>query len=93
MVENSDLNLDTLNKTDNNYFLFSVCLTKDAGSFLINSMIKFCVFPFRYSGKVYNKCTYVDSGNGDPWCSTKTDSNDNHAGYGNWGYCNSHCPK
>ena len=35
-----------------------------------------CVFPFRYMGKLYNKCTKVDHNS--LWCSTKTYSNDNY---------------
>ena len=33
-----------------------------------------CVFPFTYSGAVYDECTGVDN-DGVPWCSVKVDSN------------------
>jgi len=52
-----------------------------------------CVFPFRYKGKTYNSCTTDNStfggrNNGKYWCSTATDSNDNHInGEGFYGFC------
>ena len=51
---------------------------------------KKCVFPFKYNGKTYNKCTTVDNGNTE-WCATevKTDGN-----YKDWGNCDvSSCGK
>ena len=33
-----------------------------------------CVFPFRYKGRTYTKCTDYESTNGQPWCATKVDS-------------------
>ncbi len=44
-----------------------------------------CNFPFIYSVNTYNACTTVGNG-GVLWCSTKTDSSDNHI-TGNWGNC------
>ena len=33
-----------------------------------------CKFPFVYRGKPYKECIFLDNdGNGNPWCSTKTD--------------------
>ena len=40
-----------------------------------------CVFPFRYNGALYNGCSTVDDTK--LWCSTKTDSDDDHAQGGN----------
>jgi len=54
-----------------------------------------CVFPFRYGGTLYNECIFEGNAPGDtePWCSTLTDSNDDHVGgQGNWGFCASDCP-
>merc|ERR1711892_745939 len=30
-----------------------------------------CRFPFRYQGKSYSTCTFVQSPNGQPWCYTE----------------------
>ncbi|CAL4096357.1 unnamed protein product, partial [Meganyctiphanes norvegica] len=43
-----------------------------------------CVFPFRYNDLVFNSCTNLDAN--EPWCSTETDSRDNHVG-NKWKYC------
>ena len=54
-----------------------------------------CIFPFRFNGALYNACTYDgnSAGETEPWCSTLTNSNDEHVyGQGNWGYCSSACP-
>ena len=56
---------------------------------------KTCVFPFRFNGVLYNECTLNGNAPGEtePWCSTLTDSNDNHqGGQGRWGFCSSDCP-
>ena len=53
-----------------------------------------CVFPFRFNGVLYNECTLDGNSPGEtvPWCSTMTDSNDNHVGgQGKWGFCSSNC--
>ena len=39
---------------------------------------KDCVFPFKFGGIIYNKCTKVADTK--LWCSTQTDSNDYHVG-------------
>ena len=54
-----------------------------------------CVFPFRFRGVLYNECTFEGNAPEDtePWCSTLTDSNDDHvSGQGKWGFCASNCP-
>ena len=54
-----------------------------------------CVFPFRFNGTLYDTCTFEGNSPGEtnPWCSTLTDSNDDHlGGQGRWGYCSSDCP-
>ena len=51
---------------------------------------KDCIFPFVYAQVQHNECTTVEN-NGIPWCSTKTDGNNNHIA-GNWGNCAKQCP-
>ena len=54
-----------------------------------------CVFPFRFEGVLHKECTFVGNypGETEPWCSTLTNSNDDHVGgQGNWGFCASDCP-
>ena len=53
-----------------------------------------CVFPFNFGGETYNACTLDGNAPGEtePWCSTQTDSNDDHiGGQGYWGFCSSNC--
>merc|ERR1712113_278832 len=54
-----------------------------------------CIFPFVYSGKVYNQCAeWVHGGEneGKFWCSTKVDNFDRHiTGQGQYGFCSSTC--
>jgi len=60
------------------------------------SVNKPCVFPFKYRGVEYNRCTLVDSShtNNKAWCSTEVDSNGNHVGgQGKWGNCGPACPR
>ena len=52
---------------------------------------KNCIFPFKYEGKTYNKCTKDNSENGKSWCAFKV----NRAGVavnGKWADCNEGCP-
>nr|ALS04428.1 matrix metallopeptidase 2 [Acartia pacifica]ALS04429.1 matrix metallopeptidase 2 [Acartia pacifica] len=53
---------------------------------------KACVFPFRFNGELHQECApWVWGGDnqGRHWCSTNTDSNNNHVNEpGNWGFCN-----
>ncbi|CAL4063691.1 unnamed protein product, partial [Meganyctiphanes norvegica] len=37
-----------------------------------------CQFPFIYNGATYTACTTVGAPDGKPWCSTKTDVQNNH---------------
>jgi len=52
-----------------------------------------CVFPFKYKGKTYEKCTQADSDNGKSWCAydiqpgTEVPQDGKH-----WGDCNHDCP-
>ena len=49
-----------------------------------------CVFPFRFKGVLNTECSL--QGSPPAWCSTKTDSNDNHiSNGGHWGDC-APCP-
>jgi len=50
-----------------------------------------CIFPFKYAGETYKKCTTRDSENGQPWCATSVDS-DNYVVDHQWGDCLEGCP-
>ena len=53
-----------------------------------------CMFPFIHKGVQYQRCTYENSGDNQPWCSLKVDENGEHvSGQGRWGVCGKHCPK
>ena len=70
--------------------LLEDCKVKEVAS----ANMKKCVFPFVYRGRVFNKCTVLDSGPmGTPWCSTKTlsTSNKHISNKGLWGICSSKC--
>merc|ERR1719188_2021906 len=53
-----------------------------------------CIFPFKYNGVEYYRCTYADSPT--PWCATMVDPN-NTVVTNNWGDCStsqfSNCPE
>ena len=64
----------------------SECSVIEQGSLLS----KPCQFPFVYKGQSYDKCIFKDNGgNGQPWCSTKTDptSKEHIGGGGHYGDC------
>ena len=47
-----------------------------------------CVFPFTVGNNTYPECTRNHDDFGQPWCSTKVDSNGKHvSGSEHWGYC------
>jgi len=50
-----------------------------------------CVFPFKFKGKTYNKCTKDESVNGMPWCATRVDRSGNVLN-GKWEDCEEGCP-
>lgn len=50
-----------------------------------------CVFPFKYKGKKYSKCTKDESVNGMPWCATKVDRSGKVVN-GKWEDCKEGCP-
>jgi len=50
-----------------------------------------CIFPFKYAGETYHKCTTKDSENGQPWCATKVDS-EGYVVDHQWGDCLDGCP-
>ena len=50
-----------------------------------------CVFPFTYSGEVFNTCTRKNSENGRPWCATAVDKMTGEVMLGNWGDCDKTC--
>ena len=55
---------------------------------------KSCVFPFRYNGISYHRCTLEQADEqGVAWCSTLVDENGNHvSGGGHYGNCGPNCP-
>ncbi|CAL4084401.1 unnamed protein product, partial [Meganyctiphanes norvegica] len=46
-----------------------------------------CKFPFIYKSIIYKECTSVDDPEGKPWCSTRTDTQNNYIS-GHWAHCN-----
>ncbi|CAL4122717.1 unnamed protein product, partial [Meganyctiphanes norvegica] len=48
-----------------------------------------CQFPFIYIGVTHTTCTTVNDPEGKLWCSTKTDSQNNHVPGGNFKHCTS----
>ena len=46
-----------------------------------------CVFPFKYKGRTFDKCTTYEW-YPKTWCATKVDANGNFIS-GEWGECNS----
>jgi len=57
----------------------------------VGSRGKPCIFPFKYAGTTYDKCTPRDSDSGQPWCATELD----REGYvvdNAWGDCLEGCP-
>ena len=52
---------------------------------------KKCVFPFKYKGITYNKCTKDNSENGQSWCAYKV-NRQGVAVDGKWGDCDQGCP-
>ncbi len=50
-----------------------------------------CVFPFKYGGQTFNRCTSTDAEAGSVWCATEVDEKgeviDNR-----WGNCDIGCP-
>jgi len=50
-----------------------------------------CVFPFKFNGKTYNKCTTDESKDGQPWCAFRVDKN-GEAIKGKWANCDPGCP-
>ena len=52
---------------------------------------KLCQFPFKFKGRLYDTCVTLEAEN--PWCSLKTDLNNNHIdGEENIGICKDTCP-
>merc|ERR1712168_896732 len=46
----------------------------------------YCLFPFIYKDITHSECITTDDPNGQLWCSTKQDSQNNHI-KGNWRHC------
>ena len=52
---------------------------------------KQCIFPFKFNGKTYNKCTKDESENGQPWCAFKVNRR-GEVVKGKWADCDPGCP-
>lgn len=87
----------TLVSTNQRTFKENTCSVTELNS----GVVKPCKFPFNFKGETFYKCTTIigtdDDGNfehGDAWCSTNTDSNNNHIlGGGFYGDClRDNCP-
>jgi len=50
-----------------------------------------CVFPFKFKGVEYHKCTQNGDSDNRPWCSLDVDLNGKHVS-SHWGYCGASCP-
>jgi len=50
-----------------------------------------CIFPFKFKGKSYNKCTTAGSDNGAPWCATEVDES-GEVIRNKWEDCEEGCP-
>ena len=46
---------------------------------------------FRYDGITFNKCTFYDSKDGQPWCSTQVYTKTREAVRKEWGVCQDWC--
>ena len=49
-----------------------------------------CIFPFKFYGKVHNKCTMEGSPNGMPWCAIEVDAHG--CATLDWSICSHECP-
>ncbi len=50
-----------------------------------------CVFPFKYAGQTFDRCTSTDAAPGAVWCATEVDE-DGVVVDDRWGDCNEGCP-
>eukprot|EP00090_Calanus_glacialis_P046480 TRINITY_DN9154_c0_g1_i1.p1 TRINITY_DN9154_c0_g1~~TRINITY_DN9154_c0_g1_i1.p1 ORF type:complete len:403 (-),score=92.87 TRINITY_DN9154_c0_g1_i1:93-1301(-) len=57
----------------------------------VGSRGKPCIFPFKYAGSTYDKCTARDSDAGQPWCATEIDE-EGYVVDNAWGDCLEGCP-
>ena len=57
----------------------------------IGSQPEPCVFPFKYGGQTFNRCTSTDAETGSVWCATKVDDK-GVVVEGRWGDCSEGCP-
>merc|ERR1740128_469267 len=63
--------------------VFGKCTVKT-----MEGMVKECVFPFNYEGRIYNQCS-TSTGGSRPWCASRVDKN----GHGlSLDFCDSNCP-
>ena len=67
----------------------TITQTATGGTFGVPNPIEECVFPFRYAGKTYSKCTNHMACASCYWCGTKYDVTDDSG----WGVCRGDCPK
>ena len=50
-----------------------------------------CIFPFKYGGQTFNRCTSTDAQPGSVWCATEVDDKGEVID-GRWGNCDTGCP-
>jgi len=56
--------------------------------------VKKCIFPFKYSGQTFHRCTALHDPELKTWCSTMVDGEGNHLTSGGfWGHCGQDCSK
>ena len=70
---------------------WSTTYTVSAKCETIGSQPEPCVFPFKYGGQTFNRCTSTDAETGSVWCATKVDDK-GVVVEGRWGDCSEGCP-
>ena len=73
------------------FFLDSSCRTRASKGKKNPDANRACIFPFKYQGKEFGKCTtYKNSGA--LWCATEVSSDGSYVPYsGKWGKCTKEC--
>ena len=50
-----------------------------------------CIFPFKYSGVTYYKCSTAGGFASDPWCAYQVESDGITMTTNKWAYCEDYC--
>ena len=69
----------------------TLCIFISESCVTIGSEPEPCVFPFRYNGQTFDRCTGTDASGNAVWCATEVDK-DGDVIEGRWGDCNEGCP-